>query len=71
MYDFSKLKFRKSRFLKILGTLTPFSASGAQAPWCQETQPANPFRGGSSLAEGRVKLAATWPKEDLSSEVNN
>jgi hypothetical protein len=71
MYDFSKLKFRKSRFLKILDTLIPFSASGAQALWCQETQPANPFRGSSSLAGGRAKLAATWPKRDLSSEVNS
>ncbi len=30
MYDFSKLKFRKSRFLKILDTLIPFSAFEAQ-----------------------------------------
>jgi hypothetical protein len=69
--EFFEMKISKIECLKILAHKSKFSAFEAQAFWCQETQPTNLFRDDSSLAEGRAKLATSWLKRGLSSEVTS
>jgi hypothetical protein len=62
---FENWNFEKLNFWKFSTHSFRFLHPELRLPDVKKPSRLTPFRGGSSLAEGRAKLAATWPKGDL------